>query len=240
MINKMGYTLAEILICIGIVGVLAALTIPRVVGNFDKKASGTSLGRTVQLLQDGMSNVIQEAQNNNDIGKAFSNLAAIQFRDIGLDGNEYIVDGGNLFQNVRSFLNLTEDDTYITENIKTYTGDNPSDDVINGYTAYKLAKTNSVVMYRDASGQADTSDNNAIIASILIDTNGIKNPNRFGQDIFLFGLANNGVLVPAGSQAYYDSEDINPQSVVNGCANAPGNGISCAARVMADKWEIKY
>lgn len=240
MINKKGYTLAEVLICIGIVSVLAALTIPRVIGSFDKKASGTSLGRTVELLQTGMANVLQEAQNNNDEGNAFSNLSAIRLSDIGLEGNTYITDGDNLFQNIISFINLTEDNTYNIENIKTYTGDDPSDDAISGYTAYRLAKTGSVVMYKSIDGEADFNDDNTILASILIDTNGNKAPNNFGKDIFLFGLANNGILIPAGTQAYFDSEDINPQTVVNGCSDTPGNGISCASRVMADKWEIKY
>ena len=36
-INKKGFTLAEVLITLGIIGVIAALTMPAVVGNYKKQ-----------------------------------------------------------------------------------------------------------------------------------------------------------------------------------------------------------
>ena len=48
--NK-GFTLGEILICLAIVGVIAALSLPRVAMYKEKTVIGTSLGRTVLNLQ---------------------------------------------------------------------------------------------------------------------------------------------------------------------------------------------
>ena len=41
--SKWGFTLAEVLITLGIIGVVAALTIPQVVQNYQKQATATAL-----------------------------------------------------------------------------------------------------------------------------------------------------------------------------------------------------
>ena len=83
----------------------------------------------------------------------------------------------------------------------------------------------------------DNADRDTIVARVIIDANGVAAPNRFGEDVFLFGLTNNGTLIPAGSKQYNDFDD---NVAVDACADTAGDGLACAARVMADKWEIKY
>ena len=77
-----------------------------------------------------------------------------------------------------------------------------------------------------------------IIAKVIIDANGAEQPNKFGEDVFLFGLTNRGVLIPAGSEKYHDFDNTVATGACSG--DGVGDGTACAARVMADKWEIKY
>lgn len=45
-----GYTLAEVLITLGIIGIIAALTIPQLIVNYQKKEAATKLKYTYSLL----------------------------------------------------------------------------------------------------------------------------------------------------------------------------------------------
>ena len=236
MFNKKGYTLAEVLICIAIVGVVAALTLPKLVNKTNKSTLGATLARTVELTQTGMTNIIQEANRNSEDGNAVVGLSAIQKKDIGLDGEDYIMDDDNYGSLLRGFFDSEDFDDYATANIKDYTGADINEAISADLNAFKFKKLNSAVIFQKAQN-LDNADRDTIIARVIIDANGVGAPNSFGEDVFLFGLTNNGTLIPAGSKQYNDFDD---NVAVDACADTAGDGLACAARVMADKWEIKY
>ena len=47
---KRGFTLAEVLITLGIIGVVASMTMPVLVGNYKKKAAVSQLKKVYSLL----------------------------------------------------------------------------------------------------------------------------------------------------------------------------------------------
>lgn len=236
MFNKKGYTLAEVLICIAIVGVVAALTLPKLVNKTNKSTLGATLARTVELTQTGMTNIIQEANRNSEDGNAVVGLSAIQKKDIGLDGEDYIMDDDNYGSLLRGFFDSEDFDDYATANIKDYTGADINEAISADLNVFRFKKLNSAVIFQKAQN-LDNADRDTIVARVIIDANGVAAPNRFGEDVFLFGLTNNGTLIPAGSKQYNDFDD---NVAVDACADTAGDGLACAARVMADKWEIKY
>ena len=56
-ILKKGFTLAEILITVGIIGVLATITMPNLIIDVDKNTRGAAVARGVQLTETGIANV---------------------------------------------------------------------------------------------------------------------------------------------------------------------------------------
>ena len=48
--KKLGFTLAEILITLGIIGVVAAVTIPMLISNYKKRSTETQLKKAYSLL----------------------------------------------------------------------------------------------------------------------------------------------------------------------------------------------
>ena len=50
-----GFTLAEVLITLGIIGVVAALTMPALIGNYQKKEITTRLKKTYSIVQQAIS-----------------------------------------------------------------------------------------------------------------------------------------------------------------------------------------
>ncbi len=238
MMNRNGFTLMEMLLTLGIVGIIAAITVPSLVYSTSNKNLGNALARSVELIQQGFTNIKAEAQKNSSEGIAFEDLAMIRKSDLGLDGIAYITDDNSFYNDTRSFLG-TEESNYNINNIKDYRGKDVANNLLSDFTAYKFNKVNTVVMFQNVTNDnIANAENDTIISKVLIDANGSTGPNRFGKDVFLFGLTNAGTLVPAGTEQYNDFDDTVTTGACNG-ANV-GDGIACAARVMSDKWEIKY
>lgn len=241
--NK-GFTLTEVLLTLAIVGVVMALTAPSLMTNMSKKTITVSLARAVSIIETGMTNIIYEAQRQSDDGEPFSGLSAITVGDItGGSNSKYLTANGNgyYFEQTNSYLQVQADSSYNTSNITGFGGASIASAVLSNLSPYKFENQNSVVLFQTVSANSAADDETDIIARVIIDANGSDNPNQFGKDIFLFGLTNGGKLIPAGVAAYYAFDK---NAVKDACASsnssAPGNGLSCAARVMADKWEINY
>ena len=234
MINKKGFTLAEVLITLGVIGLVAALTLPSRYNNYQKALIGKTLARSVELVEQGMLNIRQEAQLNSETGDTFETLSSIKKSDLGLSGNVYITNDNAFYNSTKSFLGIENSD-YDAKNISAFAG-NLDTNLKSLYTAYKFNKLNAIVAFQNKTGT--TTSNDSIISRVIIDANGAAKPNTFGKDVFIFGLTNSGTLIPAGTQKYADFDSKIP---ADGCSGSSvGNGTACAARVMADKWEIKY
>lgn len=234
MINKKGFTLAEVLITLGVIGLVAALTLPSMYNNYQKALIGKTLARSVELVEQGMLNIRQEAQLNSETGDTFETLSSIKKSDLGLSGNVYITNDNAFYNSTKSFLGIENSDYDVT-NISAFAG-NLDTNLKSLYTAYKFNKLNAIVAFQNKTGT--TTSNDSIISRVIIDANGAAKPNTFGKDVFIFGLTNSGTLIPAGTQKYADFDSKIP---ADGCSGSSvGNGTACAARVMADKWEIKY
>ena len=236
MTNKKAYTLTEMILCVGIVGIIAALTIPTLINNTNQSTLTAVLARTFELTQIGMTNIIQEANRNSEDGNPVAGLSAIQKKDIGLDGEDYIMDDDNYGNLLRGYFDIDDFEGYATANIKDYTGADINEAISADLNAFRFKKLNSAVIFQKAQN-LDNANRDTIVARVIIDANGVAAPNRFGEDVFLFGLTNSGTLIPAGSRQYFDFDN---NVAVDACADTAGNGLACAARVMADKWEIKY
>lgn len=72
--NKQGFTLAEVLITLGIIGVVAAMTLPTLIANYQKKVIATKLKQTYSIL----SNAIAKEQSLTGI--PFSSYYALEYR----------------------------------------------------------------------------------------------------------------------------------------------------------------
>ena len=59
-----GFTLIELLLTMGIIGIVAALTIPGLVSKFSNAHFGATLGSTAQRIELGLRNLIDTANKN--------------------------------------------------------------------------------------------------------------------------------------------------------------------------------
>ena len=205
-INK-GYTLAEMLLTLGIISVVAGITIPALVSNTRSRALEPTADRTAVCLEEEILHIITKAQKEDDANSEnvgdVQNLAAIMVSDVlGNANNSYLSEGTVLFDACGSIMGLSE----IPQNSKTsYLAgikDPDGNDQAgwDNYKVYRMKKMNVLVTVRPVDGvDASTSDNDKELTRLYIDANGERSPNRIfntdtsaNGDIFEYRLLNNG------------------------------------------------
>ena len=242
-----GFTLAEVLLSLAIIGVIAALTIPGLFSRFSNAHTGSTLARTVEQIELGCRKIIETANmeytQNGDTPT--DTLGGISLDDIphattdksGTDSfAEAIEDVAPSYWAI-SELDLTDtESTAIGTDSNTYDGSTQSAyaEDISKAKKYKFAKIPAnvyIVNTCDSATDDDLSEPDFVIAKLFIDVDGYdKGKSAFGKDLFAFELLNNGRVVPYGKDSY--TTDCKEGYVKDGYA--------CAARVMADGWKVNY
>ena len=212
---KDGFTLAEVLITLVIVGVIAAMTIPTLMNNTNKQEYVSRLTKTYSTLSQGL-NLIW--QNNGVAPGDYEFLSNTDFIDelYKVTGAEKICDSisectGEPFDTRYKFLNKSKVGSNMRDGKTLITADGQIISCVNTVSnTYGLS--------------SEDADN--IISRIFVDVNGNKNPNILGVDAFCFYLIKGKGIVPAGMQSW-------------STCKKTGNGYGCAARVLKEK-KINY
>lgn len=235
--KKTGFTLAEVLITLGIIGVVAALTAPALVMNSRNEANAARLSVIVSNLENAFSNSIVQ-ENVDSIFDTRMWAAAEDQAFIGELGRYLNVSGtvidGNFYQDTP---------IYPMNNNGAPNKAAAANDLPTAGTTPVLLKNGGVVHILKAAAPAEEPDEEAAIArgtnyvskaaDIYIDVNGTASPNTYGRDIFYFQLSDKGILYP------YGGKDVELQSgVADGC---PGtNGLGCTAQLIDDGYKMNY
>jgi len=228
------FTLAEVLITLGVIGIVAAMTIPVLVNSYQKTQTITQLKEVYSQLNNAMA------------------LAKV---DNGTDVNAWDLPNSSLVAAETYFAQ-----TYLMPYLKviqdcgTTATAACSHDV--GYTSNLSGSTNSFYTLGGASYYSFTLANGAIVTVqvfsqtgqsvgesrvyVYMDVNGRTVPNIMGKDTFLVEL---GYGTNDKSKFYPYAYSMNRLSLMtNGdgpdCNRQTGNGARCFALVMKDGWKI--
>ena len=227
------FTLAEVLITLGIIGVVAALTIPSLIANH----RNTQLAVQAKKVYSTISQAVLKAKADYSVDKVsdtdiLNNVfnKRGQYLNVVKTGNTR--DGG--FPEY-SFLNGT---VVTVESLACKTGSF-------GYCSrpYDILNDGSLIIW-------DSSDvNRDVYASAIVDVNGIRKPNQIGRDVFYFAILNDGRVLPYGTPGLsiasahgfgdFTAGAHNDDVQFNDCDLA-GAGIGCAARLMQNNWKMDY
>lgn len=241
--NKKAFTLAEVLITLGIIGIVAALTMPILVNKYRKIVIANQFKKTYSVIQN---TIVRAEKNHGTLGDwpCFS----------GSHGGKLFLDVDAFMKNISEVLNVTKKESggLVANNPVSMCGS--SSDYItmdgkvlkskSGDPYWKKETTlyiadGSCIYFRSLEGNepiyADLSKNhgNNSIMEVYMDVNGSKNqPNKLGIDLFAFEIYYNGKIVP-----YKNYDPKNCSTLVS--ASQLGGGYSCAARIISDNYTIK-
>ena len=216
------FTMAEVLITLGIIGIVAAMTLPTVINNKRNKELETAFKRSYTVISQAL-NMYQaetgERLTSEDLGVRELKPILMKYMNVLADC------GYGAYQQSKSC-------------IPNYgTSDDRNSDVYKNFMGNNVFNIN----YFD-DGQFVLNDGSLILLEnatsprlyISVDVNGyLKNPNRLGHDLFMFQIDNKGNLLPMGAEgtAYYSANDAycSPISTSN------MNGAGCTIKALSER-----
>lgn len=203
--TKKGYTLAEILITLGVIAIVSALVVPSLFNNTKEQTYEPAAQRTAVVLEEAIVEIIQRAQGNSEDAGAVTTLSPITVRDVtGANSDDFISTGTTLFDALRSImgteaLSAADRNSYI-RSVRNADGTA----VVNwgAYNVYKVKKVNTYVTVIPVPAANASRNDDGELTRIYIDANGDKAPNRIynranfpGGDIFEYILMNSGHIL---------------------------------------------
>ena len=229
--------MAEVLITLGVIGVVAALTVPIIRAAYQRIVYPTQLKTVYSKLL-----VVQKTLNDEN-----GTPDQWQFTNHATDSDDtYNLEIFKKYATELSALSITDRGNYkyeitgLSSKVKMMNGQ-PAKAVPGWVTGHYVFEGNAcrrmqlksgatVVMYF-ANGTAGAVlwplVNKKMYAAFAIDINGASPPNIIGRDIFMFGLkGGNNSIVPYMD----DTSDCNKQ----------GAGLSCSRKIIQDGWRMNY
>ncbi len=209
--RKVAFTLAEVLITLGIIGVVAALTIPTLMQKTNEKDTVAKVKKIYSTL-------------SNAINLAVAQNGTIDTWGLNFDATEN--DVKKFASVIIPYFNVVKDCSTnqtgcISNDIYKYlNGDNHVAYAASGLY-YKLMLTDNTVLIFRTAGNGSCSETTSC-GSFFVDINGVKKPNTHGKDTFTFLVFKNRI-VPG---------DSNIQGFEEYDCNLNGNGRACAAYIL--------
>ena len=224
--KKQGFSLAEVLIALILVGVIAAISIPSFVTNSKNRANATKLSAIVSNLENAFNTMLAT--------EAVPDLTETRFGGDQTVANlgRYLKLAGNSSTTIKDFYS---NDTSLDaawqpfSNVSgTATTAAPTDT-----DTFTVQTKNGVILIYTPSAIAETDNHPGSIGNLTIDVNGRTEPNRWGRDVFLFRIGCDGMLYPAGGDIYELMDDN-----TNTDYNDSNQGIT--SRLVENNYEIDY
>lgn len=229
---KKAFTLAEVLITLGIIGVVAAMTLPTVIANYKKQVMATQAKKGYNIIMNMMTK-IQADEGANDL-KSTSLISGgvcafdAEFNYSGsfsinnkngcedLYGNPSVIEGiiTKYLKVVKvckgNSCNISYKDQPLAY-VKRSNGDN----FMGFYT------NDGMIIYVSPIGYQYNPSGSML--SFAYDTNGEKGPNEMGRDLFVLNFCMNGDITYSGDSCTGSSSD---------------NGY--LKRLMSNGWKMDY
>lgn len=236
--NNKAFTLAEVLVTLTIIGVIASLTIPSLKETADRSANAAALQKAYSTASNAF------AQLQAEYGSPIYWRVPLDAKNIAtsMRDKRVFTDGNDqpFAWMLKRKMNVAAEKGIPPESyqIKKLSGaefsktEEKIDDTLiylndrDGKVSFQTADnmywfpshTYSGCQYtKNSTGQIGKVIN--VCGYLMVDTNGAKGPNRMGMDVFVFDVTTTGVF------PYTTEQD--------DCKDMSGNGYGCAAKVLA-------
>ncbi len=254
--GKKAFTIAEVLIVLGIIGIIAQMTIPALYQSYQKTVFVTQFKKFVSVFQNGLREYVAQKGCYDLIctgmfeGRISSSSTPNAF--------ESAIDQEikSAFKIIKSCNTRNSGCGHVTNYLDNSAG------IDSFYYGHSFQTADGMVFMLSDQDVGNCTANGSITTSsklknyctvVYIDVNGSKKPNKWGRDMFFLYLGKDGVLYPAGGiettkineEDYESSEGYWRNS---GNCGTPGSsdieegalGTNCSARIMESGWVMDY
>ena len=232
--KKFGFTLAEVLITLGIIGVIAAMTMPTLIKHYQQHETVNRLKQTYSIL----SNAVRMSETENGL------LETWEIPNAGRN-NETYAHGKTFFENyLKTYIKMAKECKKLSNECwaDKYTRTNGAN---NTFYSASSNYSYSIVL---ANGSVVSFWPRNTLCEVYIDLNGKKGPNKNGKDTFTIIIsktAKNDAYGNFNKSGVYmlgqGKTKAELTSSERGCSKTATTyaGAYCGALIMHDGWKIE-
>lgn len=216
---KRGFTLSEVLITLGIIGVVAALTIPGLTTKLKKIRTAAQLKRAISVINQAYK------RSFDDVGEPASSF------DIGSE--KYFKEYWAPYINVLTYCETYQKCGYKSIQPFKYLNNTKAPVSVVAKNARTTFYTADGFLYIILTASGSNNPDKPMVEnnSIFVDLNGSNGPNIIGKDVFILTrISDGGGVQPRG----YNQSN---RSVLANCSKTH-NGEYCAERIKRAGWEL--
>ena len=219
-LKSAAFTLAEVLVTLGIIGVVSAMTVPTLMQNYQRQSYVTQLHKTYNEVSQAL---LRYQTDRNALNLTEAGLSSQTAWDAMV---------AQYFKTVQKCDNSLTPCFPATTSYKKMSGVALNSNVYDIKTSYVLASGASVRFYYAVNGNR--------ICFLMVDVNGKKGPNILGRDLFTLSIYNDGTIDDDGSSAPLSEADRNTlfERDCNGDTGAGDYG--CFGKILNDNWQMNY
>ena len=241
----LAFTLAEVLITIGVVGIIAELTIPPLVADYQKTVYVTQLKSNYSIWNQALSQMATDSGCIDDLRCSFQvdNYHVDNYTDY-LAANKTMGDKMASYFKVVKNCGLSQLGCIAPIISTTYDGSYVGPLLNNAnqpWGGYKFLLANgSSALFRNFTQDCQDQGVDAGCGALVLDVNGLKGPNWLGRDIFYIPISptppflGGKYKLPSSDHTCLDE----PATPENGWASI--DGTSCFYRILDAGWQMNY
>lgn len=220
---KTGFTLSEVLITLGIIGIVAAMTIPGLIAKYQKEAAVNKLKRSISILNQAYK------LSYDDVGE----LDAQETKD--MDSLAYFNTYWAPYIKVHTYCKVPKQCGY-----NVYQPFTMANNQKGGWFVVE-PRLRSTFMTPDgfvyviilSTWASEESGEKKETYQVLVDINGGEKPNKYGKDVFVLSRTQSD---GGGIRPYcYEKTD----AEVNKDCSTTGRGDCCAEKIRRAGWKIE-
>lgn len=225
--HKKAFTMAEVLITLGIIGIVAAMTMPGVIKGYQKEQMANQLKKVYSVMQQALQ-------------RAEVDYEGVEFWNFSLRANEFT----DMYIKPYYQILTDYDNTDFPSDYHTYCLDGRECDSYGAFQSSSRIILNDGTLLAFHPARNTTPDGPINVITIIADINGFKKPNQYGRDIFMFSAEASKGIRPYGMGTINGLADLpryhTRDYLLNGeYRSCQYDGVFCAAIIMIDNWEIK-
>ena len=227
---KKGFTLSEVLITLGIVGVVAVLAIPGVMRNYQNRLYTAQLQKTYAQISDAIQSIMNDEQTDDFYETtAGSSTACNAVTGVCIQGVGYFLT--KYFKNIKTNCRDAAEPCISKQTgfYRTMAGTNISRPTGEYYVQTVTGAT--------IGGSYNPSNN---CTSLLVDVNGLSLPNIAGRDIFAIDIRKNGTLADYASGCNINSAGAAASNCGANKTSAYEAAAGCLNNVIESGWKMEY
>ena len=217
------FTLAEVLITLGIIGVVAAMTLPTLIANYQKKETISKIQKVYTVLNQAFK--LSEVDNGE-----------FEYWDVDYsDPDTYFEKYWKPYLKINKICKTYKECLYPSNSPWYYLDGSPftMSVIALGYRVSFYTSDGTYMAISLVNGGGTDEDGNEVpivySQSIYVDINGAQRPNQLGKDLFMFLITKKGVM-----PLYYDYS----RDEINEDCSKSGSGRSCLAKIISEGWQI--